>query len=644
MMAKAERSGHRTMRRIATAPVSLLRKAPLWPRLVVAVSLAFVVLLAIVGALTARAADENRDRIFQERLVIGQMAASQVDSIFEHAFSELERAAASDSLAAAGTDPVDTSAKLQKVLDGLSDIWLGLYLFDSDGNPIASVPVAHPLPASAPPDIVAVRDAIVAGERRISNPYLDAATRGPAALLFVRDVTSRSGTTLTLAGAMDLARADLLGTLSEATRLGKTGHAELFDGRGLVIEATDSSAFLAPGEHLDSYLKVLGQKSPVVEAMRLDAGSGAEAGRDGETHIMAFAPLSRVPWGIAVGGSESETLAPVTHLRNYMLIAGAVALAVMWVLTLVGARLLVRPVRSLTRAADGITAGDLETPIHVGEGGEIGRLGDSLDSMRLRLRASLADIEQRDRELERRVTERTMEVQTLYEELQHREELRGRLLESVISAQEDERKRIARELHDETGQALTGIVMSLEIAQAALDREPTTVSQRLEAAKSLASQSIAAIRRLVVDLRPAALDDLGLVPAIRAFAGSRLGEKGIRLEMQASGFTRRLSPPVETCLFRVAQEAVTNVVRHSQATSARIELVRDNGFVSLLVSDDGQGFDVHQIISSSDPVRALGLAGMDERVSLLGGQLTVDSDPGNGTIVRAIIPSEAKDA
>jgi signal transduction histidine kinase len=290
--------------------------------------------------------------------------------------------------------------------------------------------------------------------------------------------------------------------------------------------------------------------------------------------------------------------------------------------------------------AERMTAGDLDRPIHVGEGGEIGQLGQSLDDMRLRLSGSLKEIEQRDRDLERRVAERTLEVQTLYAELQRKEELRGRLLENVISAQEDERKRIARELHDETGQALTGIFMSLEVAQNALEREPAAASQRLETAKMLAGQSIAAIRRLVVDLRPAALDDLGLAPAIRAFAGARLEEKGIHLVMQVAGLSNRLDPSLETSLFRVAQEAVTNIVRHSDASSARIELRRHNGCVSLLVKDNGQGFNIREIRESSDPARALGLAGMEERVSLLGGQLTVRSRPGKGTVVRAKVPTQ----
>ena len=160
------------MQRIATAPTLLLRKVPLWPRLVVAVSVVFLVLLAVVGALTTRAADESRDRILQERLVIAEMAGSQVDGIFEHAFSELERAATSNSLPSGGTDALDISAKLQRVLDGLSDIWFGLSLVDADGQPIASVPVSQPRPSVITPGEVATRDALASGRGVSVNPRL----------------------------------------------------------------------------------------------------------------------------------------------------------------------------------------------------------------------------------------------------------------------------------------------------------------------------------------------------------------------------------------------------------------------------------------------------------------------------------------
>ncbi|MEE9197385.1 MAG: sensor histidine kinase, partial [bacterium] len=246
----------------------------------------------------------------------------------------------------------------------------------------------------------------------------------------------------------------------------------------------------------------------------------------------------------------------------------------------------------------------------------------------------------RDRELEQRVEERTREVQQLLEELQSKEEVRSLLLEKVISAQEEERKRIARELHDELGQALTGMVMNLEAAKEGLDKDTEAALQRMERARSLAVHSIDSIRHLILDLRPAALDDLGLVPALRAFAENRLGDKGIRLALETSGFKDRLPPLVETTIFRVVQEAVTNIVRHSEANAARIQLERKNGRVSLLVEDDGRGFDPTKVLHSPDRARAVGILGMEERISILGGHLHVDSRSGQGTQVRAEIPLE----
>ncbi len=626
------------MRAMFVVVTSWIRRAPLWPRVVAAVSLCFLALLGIIGVLTTRAADQSRDRILQERLVIGEMAAHQTDATLEHGFGELERAASSIVLRTAGAEELTPSTALQQVMQDLDNVWANLYLLDANGAVIAAArgdASAQAVGALAP----AGTDPSATGSRKVSAPHLDPLNGTPVVVLAI-PVGGGSDSRSMLAGAMDLSRLRLSDSLGDAKSLGKTGHAELFDSRGRVIASTEPFEFLAPGEHASAYLKDLRAKAPIIETIPVEQAGHMEADQPGDKHIMAVVPLSSVPWGVAVGGSESETLSPVSRLRNEMLLLGAVSLAIMWFLSLGGARLLVRPVRALTQAANGIAGGDLNTPIHVGEGGEIGQLGQSLDDMRLRLRASLNEIEERDRELERRVAERTLEVQTLFKELQHKEELRGRLLENVISAQEDERKRIARELHDETGQALTGIIMSLEVAEDALSREPETVRPRLQRAKSLASESIAGIRRLVVDLRPAALDDLGLVPAIRAFAGSRLEEKGIHVEIQVAGLSDRLAPPVEICLFRVAQEAVTNVVRHSGAHAARIELKRENGFVSLLVRDDGHGFDVDEISNSADPGRALGLAGMEERVSLLGGRLAVESAPGSGTTVSARIPVE----
>jgi signal transduction histidine kinase len=621
-----------------------LRRLNLWPRLVIGASLGFLVLLGVITVLILRLVDDSRDRILQERLVIAQLTARQVDSVLEHDFIALEQVATS--LAAPGVAPGSSAAsdQMARTLTDTGDMWLGLYLLDANGNPMAAAPARRMDVSLSRTGSSAMSEIGTLGGRAVSLPYVDGLTGTPAAMLTVPVGDPGAGAGVFLGGVVDLSRPELSGPLSAAKGLGETGHAELFDSRGLVIASTDPVAFLVPGEHRQFYLRMESANRDDVETVPLEPRNDAEARSEHAKHIMAIGLLSDAPWGAAVGGSESETLAPVTDLRNQMFLLGAVSLVVLWFVTLIGARILVRPVRALTGAAARITHGDLGTPIHVVEGGEIGRLGETLEAMRVRLKVSLEEIEQRDRELEHRVEERTREVQALLEELRRKEEVRAQLLEKVISAQEEERKRIARELHDETGQALTGIVMALEAAQNALERDPGTVGQRLDGAKSLASQSIDAIRHLVVDLRPAVLDDLGLVPAVRTFAENRLRERGIRLEMDVSGLRGRLAPPVETCLFRVVQEAVTNIIRHSEAKSAHIELRRANGVVSLLVADDGRGFDFGQVMQSPDPSRALGLAGMQERVSVLGGRLEVDSAPGRGTRVQATIRIEPERA
>ncbi|MDO8614417.1 MAG: histidine kinase [Dehalococcoidia bacterium] len=623
-------------------PLPALRKINLWPRLVFGASLGFLMLLAVLGLLILRVVDDSRERILQERLVIAQMAARQVDSILEHDFRRLESAAATVPAGelqqqAPGVMP----EHLARLLDDVDDMWLAIYVMDAHGNVVAAAPEGR-AQAGAPPAGVEDLEAAGAVGHAVSAPYVDPASGQPAAML--RVPLGAGDPPLLLGGVMNLSGADLLDPLSSAKGLGRTGHAELFDSQGRVIASTDPAQFLATGEHRHLYLRLHDSMSEGVETVPLEPRSAEEAQQESPEHIMAVSHLAGAPWGVAVGGDASETLAPVTDLRNNILLLGAVSLVVLWLATLIGARLLARPVRALTGAADRMRAGDLDSPIRVGEGGEIGRLGETLEAMRVRLSASLQEIEQRDQELESRVQERTQEVQRLFRELQRKEELRSQLLQSVISAQEDERKRIARELHDETGQALTGIIMSVESAQSALAGDPAAASQRLAAAAALARQGIDAIRQLVVDLRPAALDDLGLVPALRAFAENRLGDKGIRLQMETSGMKDRLSAPIETCLFRVVQEAVTNTIRHSEATSARIELRRTNGVVSMLVEDDGKGFDVAAVTGSLNRGRALGLAGMEERLALVGGGLTVESAPGRGTRIRATFRLDPEDA
>jgi len=203
----------------------------------------------------------------------------------------------------------------------------------------------------------------------------------------------------------------------------------------------------------------------------------------------------------------------------------------------------------------------------------------------------------------------------------------------VTAAQEDERRRIARELHDGVVPALASLNIRLHTVGKQLAREQHALAAEIDAIAVQAQASSRDIRRLVHDLRPVALDELGLVPALRQHLVRCEQEHGLAIELKADEF-QRLGGSLETALYRIAQEAVNNVLRHAQARHVTVTLSRDAEKVALQVSDDGQGFDTE--LSHSG--RHVGLWSMRERVEQLGGQFEVRSAPGKGTVVTAVIP------
>jgi len=220
----------------------------------------------------------------------------------------------------------------------------------------------------------------------------------------------------------------------------------------------------------------------------------------------------------------------------------------------------------------------------------------------------------------------------LYEEVQRKEEGRRQLLDKLITAQEEERRRVSRELHDEIGQSLTALIMNVGSAEAAIPPGSDALRRHLGEIQGLLAMTLEEIRRLMVDLRPTLLDDLGLIPAIQWFAETHLARAGIEPVLKIGGPRRRLSPQVETALFRVVQEAITNIVRHSGAGRATVRLEFRDGVVAAEISDDGKGFDPE---SARD---GLGLLGMEERVTLLGGRWRIESGAGAGTRISIEIP------
>jgi signal transduction histidine kinase len=226
----------------------------------------------------------------------------------------------------------------------------------------------------------------------------------------------------------------------------------------------------------------------------------------------------------------------------------------------------------------------------------------------------------------------------LWSEVKDKERALSELLKKTISVQEEERQRIARELHDEMAQGLTALLMGLGRLESSMTSVPPSVAETVETVKEFASRALDDTRRLVLDLRPTVLDDLGLVSALRQYAETHLDPLGISYKLEARLLKERLPPPLELALFRILQEAINNCGRHANAHHVRIRLEQNNGEIRAQVEDDGKGFDLWSLLEGKGGKPPLGILGMRERAALLGGQLAIDSKPGRGTRISVSVP------
>ncbi|MCP4362551.1 MAG: sensor histidine kinase [Chloroflexi bacterium] len=227
------------------------------------------------------------------------------------------------------------------------------------------------------------------------------------------------------------------------------------------------------------------------------------------------------------------------------------------------------------------------------------------------------------------------------EEAERREALRGELLRRVVAAQEAERQRIARELHDETGQALTAVGLGLRGISASLHQDAARASQNLHQLEKLTAAALKELQHLIADLRPSHLDDLGLPATLRWWAEEVENRVPLTVIVEIVGKEEEVAAPVRLALFRVTQEALTNVVKHAKATTATVRLIYNGEWVSVAITDDGCGFDIDRVMSDVYR-RSWGLLGIQERASLLGGNVTIESQPGEGSTIKVAIPYQVQ--
>jgi len=312
----------------------------------------------------------------------------------------------------------------------------------------------------------------------------------------------------------------------------------------------------------------------------------------------------------------SGTFTPLTHA---VLVLAALCLSAG--VTMLLLRETFRPIRSLREATQRFNAGDHSARASLTPFTDPDVAGLVLDVNALwdRLEADAATIREKTDQAER-------------------------LAAQVIVAQEEERRRVARELHDEAGQALTAVIIGLERGLASMPEVyaadlPIQPRQLISNLRDLAVQTLDEVRKLALELRPSVLDDLGLVAALRQYVRSIEERSGLAAQLALIGWDEadaRLPPEVETALFRIAQEALTNVIRHAHASTVQVRLRRESGAVLLEVCDDGVG--LLKALRPAQPGEHLGMFGMRERARLLRGGLHIGSVAPRGTLVQVTIP------
>jgi len=388
-------------------------------------------------------------------------------------------------------------------------------------------------------------------------------------------------------------------TLSAALPVGDTLRVRLLDRLGRPL-------FTIPGDN-----NHVAQHPEVAEALRGERGVTYIKGADGE-HVVAFSPVHPVGWALVVEESWEAVASPWLHTTQLapLLLAPLLLLALvgLWF----GARKVVEPLQQLEARAAAMAWGDYDVLAEpVGGIEEIQRLQRALHHM-------------------------ARKVQRAHESL------RG-YIGAITAGQEEERRRLARELHDDTLQSLIALQQRIQLAQLRL--EQPEAQQALGELQRLVEQTIRDLRRVIHDLRPLYLEDLGLVPALEMLAQEIQEQRpGLQVEVVQQGPVRRLDPMQELALYRIVQEALSNMVRHARAAWAQVVLRFEDDKVYLEVRDNGQGFRVPESPAEFAHQGHYGLLGMHERAELMGATLTLHASPGQGTVVRLVLPLQGTDS
>ena len=403
-------------------------------------------------------------------------------------------------------------------------------------------------------------------------------------------------------------------------KIGETGYAYVVDARGILVAHPNISLVLKMTD-LSTFKQVQAAlATPPGRAKLRQAEVMIARDMDSRRVLTTYQTIELLGWYLIVEQPLGEAFAPVysSIWRTGFLLLAGLGLAV--VASLILARKMVTPIRALQANAARIGAGELDQRIVVDTGDELEELAEGFNRMASRLRDSYANLEQK-------VEERTRNLVDAQQ-----------LLTQVVEAQEEERQRIASDLHDSVAQWLVSASYQAQVCLALLDQnKEEELRNDLTVIEKTLRASIKELRQVLAGLRPPALEELGLAHAIRQDM-ERLAAEGVSCSFEVNGPAVRLPTSVEITAFRIAQETLTNVSKHARASEVSLNLAFKSDELMLRVQDNGCGFNVSRALVGAGSGGHLGLLGIKQRVDALGGVLQITSDPGSGTRLEIRMP------